>query len=62
MKKINYKELNFDLFDKTYEEIIKLSNDQILDFLRDIQDFEDKNKGYDFETLILRFIDHKIIK
>ena len=31
MKKINYKELNFDIFDKTYDEIIKLSDDQILD-------------------------------
>ena len=59
MKKINYKELNFDIFDKTYDEIIKLSDDQILGFLGDIQDFENKNKGYDFETLILRFLHHK---
>ena len=59
MKKINYKELNFDIFDKTYDEIIKLSDDQILDFLGDIKDFENKNKGYDFETLILRFLHHK---
>ena len=56
MKKINYKELNFDIFDKTYDEIIKLSDDQILGFLGDIQDFENKNKGYDFETLILSLI------
>ena len=59
MEKINYKELSFDSFDATYKNLINLSDKKILNILNEIKDFEDQNKGYDFESLILLFTDHK---
>ena len=59
MEKINYKELSFDSYDATYKNLIKLSDENILNILNEMRDFEDNNKGYDFESLILLFTDHK---
>ena len=60
MEKINYKELSFDSFDSTYKNLINLSDEKILNILNEMKDFEDQNKGYDFESLILLFTDHKL--
>jgi len=59
LEKINYSDLNFDLFEETYINILKKSNEEILTILEEMQEFEDKNKGKDFETLIIKFINHK---
>jgi hypothetical protein len=44
LKKINYSDLNFDLFEETYINILKKSNEEILTILEEMQEFEDKNK------------------
>ena len=48
-----------DSYDATYKNLIKLSDENILNILNEMKDFEDNNKGYDFESLILLFTDHK---
>tara|TARA_B110000196_G_scaffold101774_1_gene88475 strand:- start:2272 stop:3348 length:1077 start_codon:yes stop_codon:yes gene_type:complete len=59
LKKINYSDLNFDLFEETYINILKNTNEEILCILEEMQEFEQKNKGKDFESLIIKFIYHK---
>jgi hypothetical protein len=59
LEKINYSDLTFDLFEETYLNISKKSNEEILTILEEMQEFEDKNKGKDFEPLIIKFINHK---
>jgi|TARA_B110000263_G_scaffold182013_1_gene159592 HEAT repeat protein len=59
LEAIDYSNLNFDLFEETYKNILKKSNKDILEILLEMQEFEIKNKGKDFESLIIKFIHHK---
>ena len=59
IKNIDYSNLNFDLFETTYKKILKKPNKDILLILFELKEFENKNKGKDFESLIIKFIHHK---
>lgn len=56
---IDFSKVNFETYEDYYEKIIKFKVDKITNVLEEMIIFEDKNKGYNFEDFILKFLDHK---
>ena len=55
---LDFTKISFETFEENYEKIIDFKDREIISTLKNLILFEEEKKGFDFETLILKFADH----
>ena len=57
--KLDFSKINYETFEETYINILEMKDDGIIITIEQLISFEEEKKGVHFETLILKFLEHK---
>ena len=57
--KLDFSKINYETFEETYKNILEMKDDGIIITIEQLISFEEEKKGVHFETLILKFLEHK---